>query len=145
MNTHPVTTAVDISPEVVEALATELRGSCPDGCGCDNAQAADMLRTLRSSLTAAEKQRDEALAHEGEKDLRIADLSQRARTLESAVRGNCGIILEDGYEVNVADLQHRLTASEKDAARYQKLRLHGYAIDGMFFHLDASDDKVDGL
>ena len=45
----------------------------------------------------------------------------------------------------IVALDSSLTASEKDAARYQKLRLHGYAIDGMFFHLDASDDKVDGL
>lgn len=43
----------------------------------------------------------------------------RMRTLEGVVRGEHGIILEDGYTVNVAALQERLAEAERLLRKYR--------------------------
>jgi hypothetical protein len=53
---------------------------------------------------------------------KLESAESRASTLEAALRGVHGVVLDDGYEVNVADLKGRL---DEIADLHQPLELHG--------------------
>lgn len=53
-----------------------------------------------------------AVDHTGAPLSEVDNLRSEIKTLEACLRGVQGIVFEDGYEVNVADLKARVTALE---------------------------------
>lgn len=97
-------------------IAAMLRAAMPD----DRPIQAQCMAQGAEEIERLSRELAESLSHEGAKDLHIAELEQRASTQEAALRGYLGLILEDGYEVNVAQLKHQLAESERLADAFNR-------------------------
>lgn len=76
-------------------------------------------------------------------DMLLAELEDTQRLYDSGR----GALHADIWAATktIRALRSALTASEKDAERWRRLRMRGFSLDGHFFILDMADNKADSL